>query len=206
MVTKKIELTKAEKILIVMAELSRGKKKNTRFEDLVVALFKEYPDEFHLKGYSKYPDSESVNNALYHNLKKEGVMVYGNKVFSLTDYGIRKARALKKIISGKKVKKTSRLPKHIENDLMRISKLEGMKLFISGREREIVDTDFYNYLGISVRSENAEIVGKIKAIKIIMEELEGDKVSQEKFIKIIKYHDFLFNKFKDLSKYHLENK
>ena len=108
---KKIELSRSEKILIVMAELSKGKKRSICFEDLVVSLFKKYPDQFHLKGYKKYPDSETVNNALYHNLKREGVVVYGNKVFTLTDFGIKKALVLKNYSLGKSVKKVSRMPK-----------------------------------------------------------------------------------------------
>ena len=52
-----MDLLKRQKILLVLFRLSKHSKMNLKFEDIVVALFKKYPEEFQLKGYQQYPDS-----------------------------------------------------------------------------------------------------------------------------------------------------
>ena len=202
---KTIELSRVEKILITLFEVSSGQKKNVRFEDLVASLFKKYPDHFHLKGYPQFPDSESVNNALYHNLKKEGLISYGNKVFSLTDRGLMVAKELKEITSGKIVKKASRFPKFIEQEIRRIKSLEGFRLFLEGNLEKILDTDFYNYFGISVRTGKSEFLGRLNTIydlaKILQKKQKKDQIDNE----LIGYHKFMVDKFKDIISYYQKN-
>jgi len=58
-------LSRADKILVVLYKLSKGTTKNLHYEDIVVSLFKEYPKDFAMRGYPKYPDPEGVNKAFY---------------------------------------------------------------------------------------------------------------------------------------------
>lgn len=54
-----IELSKRDKIITVLYQMSGGKKTTLKYEDIVVMLFKKYPADFHLKGYPEYPDAAS---------------------------------------------------------------------------------------------------------------------------------------------------
>lgn len=72
------------------------------FENLVVALFKLFPDKFSLVGYSQYPDAARVGRTLlqlgpkYRNWARGSVQ----KGFVLTDAGVAKAKAVAKTLSG----------------------------------------------------------------------------------------------------------
>ena len=50
-------LTKPQKILAIMYELCKGAPQALLYEDIVVAAFKKYPEDFQLRGYPEYPDS-----------------------------------------------------------------------------------------------------------------------------------------------------
>lgn len=193
-----INISRADKIILVMYELSMGKRKNLSFEDLVVALFKKHPDHFHLKGYPKFPDSETVNNALYHNLKKKGVINYGNKVFSLTDRGLIVAKELKKITEGKTIRKTSRIPKFIEKEIRRIEYLEGFKLFLNREENKILDIDFLAYLGITVRTPKNDFISRLNTIKDAIKELHKRDNQLMIYKKICEFHEFMIKKFENI--------
>jgi hypothetical protein len=52
-----IALTKWQKILATMYDLCGGESKPLQYEDIVVAAFKRYPEDFQLRGYPQYPDS-----------------------------------------------------------------------------------------------------------------------------------------------------
>ena len=45
-------LSKADKILVFMHELKNDGYLKVNYEDLVVGLFKRFPQDFHLKGYT----------------------------------------------------------------------------------------------------------------------------------------------------------
>ena len=75
---EKIKLSRPNKILLVMYELSNKRKKSLRFEDIVVALFKQYKEDFHMRGYPQYPDSFwSFKHALRFISKKAAVPPLG---------------------------------------------------------------------------------------------------------------------------------
>jgi hypothetical protein len=202
---EKIKLSRVNKILLTMYELSKGGKKNLKFEDIVVAVFKKYKNEFHLPGYPQYPDSENVNKAIYSHLRRNGLVNYGNKIFSLTDKGIDFVKSLQKERSNKKLISVIKLPRFMENEISRIKNLEGFKLFIKGEVNRILDTDFYSYLGVSVRSEKDEFLGRLTTLNDLVHELE--KITQKEALheQIINYHKFLLKKFKEIVEYYTKN-
>ena len=201
---KKIELSRMEKILLAMYEISNGEKKNIKFEDLVVTLFQKYPDHFHLKGYPKFPDSEAINNALYHNLKRKGVINYGNKIFSLTEQGLSIGKEIKNLVKGKTIIPAIRFPKYIEGEIQRIKFLEGFKLFLNKEDSQILDTDFYDYLGVTVRTRKSDFLGRLK---IIEDSIRGlSKIKEDAlYKKLVEYHQFMLNKFQDIIEYKSKN-
>ena len=190
---KKVTLTRAEKIILTMYKTARGEKRNFKFEDLVVELFKAHPDHFHLKGHPAYPDSESVNNALYHNLKKKGVISYGNKTFSLTDKGLDYARALQGFARGRMITTFEKLDRYVEKELVRIKRLEPLAHYLNKEYKKILDTDFYDYLGVTVRTEKADFIARLRLIDDVMKSIK--KSADETNKTLIKFHKFMMKKF-----------
>lgn len=199
---QEIKLSRVNKILLTMYELSEGRKKNLKFEDIVVALFKKYKNDFHLPGYPQYPDSENVNKAIYSHLRRNGLVNYGNKIFSLTDKGLAFAKDLQKQIKDKKLISLVKFPRFIEKEVSRIKHLEGFKLFIRGEVQKILDIDFYNYLGVSVRTEKDEFLGRLNTIKDVINQLRKTVNKISLHGEIINYHQFLMKKFKQLIDYY----
>lgn len=199
---EQIKLSRPNKILLVMYELSNRKKKPLRFEDIVVALFEHYKEDFHMKGYPHFPDSEGVGKELYRNQKKDGLVEYDNKIFSLTERGLSFAKELRADISNKKLVEPTRLSRYVDREVFRIEKLDGFKLFFKKEVNKIFDTDFYNYLGVSVRTEKAEIQGRLKVLEDMANEIKHRKTDEKKLQNILQYHNFIINKFKEMINYY----
>jgi hypothetical protein len=60
-----IALTKWQKILATMFDLCGGQAKSIQYEDIVVAAFKKYPEDFQLCAYPQYPDSSDARKQLF---------------------------------------------------------------------------------------------------------------------------------------------
>src|SRR5438876_10803901 len=86
-------LSKPQKILAVMFDLCDGQQKALLYEDIVVASFKRYPEDFQLRGYPQYPDSSDIHKPLY-KMKRDGLVRSANKSFMLTPRGIDVAREM----------------------------------------------------------------------------------------------------------------
>lgn len=194
---KEAKFTRLQKTILTLYGLISKTRKNIRFEDVVVALFEQYPEEFHLRGYPQYPEAEAVNKILYH-AKKAGLVRVSNKFFGLTGMGLDVAKNLKRICAGKTLLKTNTLSRSTEKEVERIRRLSGLKLFLENHKDKILDTDFYNYLGASVRTKRNDFIGRISLIKEAINELKKIESGQNTNIykKIIEYHNFLFLMFK----------
>ena len=203
MPTKKmVKLTNPQKLLLVIYALSGGTKKMVPYSKIVVEAFKKYKRDFHLAGYLKYPDSESVNNALYHTLKKKGLISYGNKVFSLTDKGIDFISRLKDNVRGKKIYSTEKFDKYIDKEIKRIKGLDSLKNFSANKLDKILDTDFYDYLGLTVKSERNDFIGRLNIIKEVINAMK--KNINKEFEILIKFHNFMIKRFKNEIDYKLK--
>src|SRR3989338_8681753 len=159
---KNMTLSRAEKIMLAIYDMSAGKKVNLKFEDIVVAAFKKFPEDFHLRGYVSYPDSGDLVHKPLYDFRKKGYLEANNKVFSLTDRGLAFAEQLLKLIDGKKVESKGRMSRFAENEINRIEKSEGFGLFISGEKEKITDTDFYNYLSVTPRTPQNDFLGRLE--------------------------------------------
>ena len=200
---KKINLTKQEKIILVISEISDLNQKNIKFEDIVVALYKKFPNDFHLKGHKNYPDSgDSVKRALY-TLRDRGFLSVNNMVFKMSNKGIDFGGKMLSDTNGIKIVEKDNLDRYILNEINRIKKLEGFILFLSGEKEDILDTDFYNYLGLTARTERSNFLGRLGIIKGSMEEIEKHTKTEPLYEKILAYHKYLISKFDSIIDYNL---
>lgn len=195
-----LELSRSEKILLTLYRLSEKSRKSIRYEDIVVALFRNYPADFHLKGYPEYPDSgDHIHKPLY-DFRKRGLVDAGKKMFALTSLGIEMSKRIEEAVSGKKVLPgKGRLAHFIERELIRVGRLESLDFFSRGKKEKILDTDFYDYLDVTVRTNKSDFLGRVETMSNVMEELKETK--DPKYNLLIEYHNYLLDKFEDIIGY-----
>jgi hypothetical protein len=184
-----INLTKQEKIMLIILEISQSTSKKIKFEDIAVALFKKFPKDFHLKGYNEYPDSgDSVKRALY-VLRDRGILSVNNMIFSLTEKGINVGNNLFQYSKNEIISERDNLDRYILNEINRIKKLEAFKFFLENKLDEISLTDMFNYLGVSVRTKRMDFKARINFIDEVIRKINKDD-------NVYKFHNFIVNKFK----------
>jgi hypothetical protein len=183
--------SKPEKILAVMFDLSKAESKALQYEDIVVEAFKRYPEDFQLRGYPQYPDSSDIHKPLY-KMKRDGLVRSANKSFMLTPRGIDVAREM----AGVPDPGRDRLTKPEENEVNRILKSQAFQLFQEGQPGRILDTDFYDYLGVSVRTPKGDFLGRVATVAQAVSahtKKRNDKVSEA----LTKLHEWIIQRFSD---------
>src|SRR2546428_3701136 len=160
-----MDLQRPEKIIITMYKLSNGSLLSLKYEDIVVKAFKMFPHDFALRGYPEYPDSSDIHKPLYGPLKRAGLVTTGNKQFRLTSKGIEYAKRISGNGSSRRSLSSERLTRDKEAELNRIYKTDAFSLFSQGRAVDILDTDFYGYLGVSVRTGRNEFLGRLRVVQ-----------------------------------------
>jgi hypothetical protein len=152
-----------EKILVAMLKLSNGTTQWLKYEDIVVMAFELFPDEFALRGYPKFPDSSDVHKPLYGVLKRGGMVRAANKTFSLTQRGVETARRL---ASGsgqtlEHARNADRMTRDVRLEVERMLASAAYKLHVGGRDDRVLDTDFYAFLGCTVRTSRNDFLGRL---------------------------------------------
>lgn len=184
-------VSKLQKILSVMFDLSKGESKPLQYEDIVVSAFQRYPEDFQLRGYPQYPDSSDIHKPLY-SMKRDGLLRTANKSFLLTPRGLDVARSLLGISETAR----DRLTKPEENEITRILKSQAFQLFQDGQSSRILDTDFYEYLGVSVRTAKGDFLGRVTTVEQAVNahrSKRNDGVSEA----LGKLHEWIVARFKD---------
>ena len=203
MVKNQISLSRGEKILYILYLLSGKSRKSIRYEDIVVKAFETYPDDFHLKGYPQFPESGDLVHKPLYDFKKKGLLVAGNKMFALTEKGLVGAERIESAVTGKTVSNTERVARDIESEVTRITRTPGFGLFINGESENIVDTDFFEYLGVTVRTSKNDFIGRLNTITDVVKATRDKK--NPVFSKLTEYHGFMLEKFNDVIKYKKEH-
>jgi len=201
-----INLSKAHKLLLVIYEMSRKEKRSLRYEDIVVAAFKKNPEDFHLRGYDEYPDSGDLVHKPLYDFRKKGLLEANNKVFSLTDMGFSFAERLVEALKGKEVVPSDRLSRFAEKEISRIESTEGFKFFLEEDFPKLTDTDFYMYMGTTPRTPRNDFIGRMESVNNAVKELENKENLTPVWKKVLEYHGFITNKFKDIIKHFNPNK
>lgn len=183
-------LTRPQKILAVIFDLCGGKQKAIQYEDIVVAAFKRYPEDFQLRGYPQYPDSSDIHKPLY-EMKSQGLVRSANKTFELTQRGLEVASKLVHAEADDK----DRLTKQEETEIKRVLNSAAFRLFQEDRKESILDTDFYEYLGITVRTSRADCHGRLNNVEHAVA-AQATKRADRLSPALRSLHEFLVSKFK----------
>ena len=201
-----MDIPRPEKILLAMFQLSGGSNLPLEYEDIVVKSWQLFPEEFGLRKYvHEYPDSSDQHKPLYGPLKDKGYVLSGNKKFRLTEKGIGYATELERAWKGlmplsKAIgakDKADRLSRDKEAQLKRICGTDAFKLFAEGQKERILDTDFYTYLGVTVRTEKHEFQGQLKTVADAVR--DGQRISNDPRSKLTaELHSFLVERFKQI--------
>lgn len=191
---KEKELSNREKLLTIIYEMSAQQKGMLNYEDISVSAFKKYPKAFQLRGYPKYPDTEHTNKRLY-DLRKDGFIKVHNKFITLTAKGKTFAKKLIRLESDSSytLKPSKTLSRDIIGEIERIKKTDAFQLFVTNKKEQLVDTDFFAYLGTTVRAERADFRARVKTVTDVMKTIKKKKG----YIPIIELHSYLFERFKD---------
>lgn len=191
---KEKELSNREKLLCVIYEMLSGKQGTLKYEDISVKAFMRYPNEFQLRGYPKYPDTEHTSKRIY-DLRKEGLIQVRNKFVTLTGKGITYAKQIIKTQS-KPQKLHHKLSRDIMSEIDRIKNTDAFQLFATDKRDQIVDTDFFAYLGTTVRTERTDFKARIKTIQDVIETIKTNNA----YKTIVDLHNYLLERFKDTIK------
>ena len=198
-----LKLTRAQKILLVLYKLSKGSKKQIRFENIAVEAYRIFKADFQLRGYPQYPDTgDIIHKPLYSDLKKNGYVLSGDKFFSLTSKGIEYAKSLLKYSKEGAGKKTIYSDKDFvkltisqQREIERIRDSAAFVLYSSGKKDEIIDIDFYAYLGVTVRSKKFDFLGRLATVEDAIQATIHKSPSL--FKQLSECHIHLINKFKE---------
>ena len=189
----KIDLSKKDKVLTTLFEMSKGKLSTIKYEDIIVRLFKKYPEDFHLRGYPEYPDT---SNQAFYSLRKDGLIKVRSKFVTLTEKGITLAQQLVNTKSSLPHKQSQKLSRDIVSELDRIKNTDAFQLFTTDKKDRIVDTDFFAYLGTTVRTERTDFIARITTLKGVVETIK----TNDAYKLIVDLHNYLFERFKDIIK------
>jgi hypothetical protein len=154
-----------EKILVAMLNLSNGTTKGLKYEDIVVKAFQLFPDEFALRGYPQFPDSSDIHKPLYGVLKRRGMVRAANKTFSLTQRGVETAHRLLDAAGQtlEQARSADRMTRDVRLEVERMLASAAYKLHLDGQDAKILDTDFYAFLGCTVRTPRNDFLGRLDA-------------------------------------------
>lgn len=192
-----LDLSKEQKVLVALYRLWKAGRKKVRYEDIVVRAFKDYQADFHLKGYPEYPDSgDAVHKPLY-DYRKRGMVLASNKMFSLTPQGSAEAQRLQAIEKGMPsvVESRRRLERNAQIEMERIKQLEGFRLFLAGKPDDIIDSDLFDYLGVSVRSTKNDFLGRVEAMSSAIAAIASSGLKDAVLMAACQFHQFLMNRF-----------
>jgi len=191
-------LTRSQKILVTLYELAVGTQKQVRFEDIAVRVYVNFRSDFQLKGYPQYPDTgDIVHKPLYSDLKMKGYVLSGNKYFSLTPKGIEYAKSLfsKSVISKQDLPIKDKLTADQQKELERLKQSTAVLLFLEGKKEEILDIDFYSYLGVTVRTNKYDFLGRLTSVEDAIAATK--KRSGLLFKELRACHTYLMIRFKE---------
>lgn len=198
-----MSMGRPELLLVALHELSHGTTEPVQYEDLVVRAWELDKQAFGLRGYAeKYPDSSDAHKPLYGPLKKAGYVTASRKQFQLTPKGITEAARLGRLLKNGDAPPPSFVPRSEmtrdkEREFERLLRTEAFRLHSEGKDEEILDTDFYAYLGITARTPPGEGIGRLRTVQDAVATAVRTKYRVPTSQEMHRLHRFLLKKFKE---------
>jgi len=181
-----------EKILRAIFEVSRGTTHVCAYEDIVVQAWKMWPEEFGLRGYvHKHPDSSDLHKPLYGPLKREGLVRSANKSFGLTERGLATVERLRSGVASRPSDR-GRLERDQKAELLRLIERPALRLLPN--PEELLDTDLYDFYGVTVRTKPAEFAGRLNTVDTAIDaaiEAKDPSIELEKVAMVVATRDAL---------------
>jgi hypothetical protein len=190
-----------KKILVAMHKLSGGTTRPLKYEDIVVEAFKMFPEEFALRGHPEYPDSSDIHKPLYGPLKRGGYVLAAQKMFRLTPRGVDLAKDL--FARGghylDDVRNGDRMPRDLAAEIDRMLNSAAFTLFSEGIGDRILDTDFYAFVGCTVRTPANDFLGRLSVTgEAIRAARKTKHPSADAALALEKTWSFIGTKFEEL--------
>lgn len=139
-------LKQQDMILVSFYHVSGGTTSKVPYEELVIQLWRDFPENFSLRNHPEHPDASDVHKKLYNGpLKDDGLIIsLGNKVFRLTDKGV--AHAAEVIDSIKAIPSVpahdkSRLSREESNFIKHAQGSRALATWKANQQEKLVDYD-----------------------------------------------------------------
>lgn len=187
------KLTKKDKILYTITKMFNEKGKLLRYEDILVNVYETFPQDFQIRFYPQYPDTDTIRRALY-QLIPEGYIRIANRNCALTREGKAQGNKIIIFLDGDNVQIDGRRDSNYNAEIKRLFRLEGFDMYQNKKLDKIIDQDFYEFFRSSVRTKPLELRGKIKQIDEIIKRYSHDNPKLSKIL--FEYSSFLQNKFR----------
>jgi hypothetical protein len=188
-----------EKILQAIYAASGGTTKVCAYETIVVEAWKLWPEEFGLRGYvHEYPDSSDLHKPLYGPLKRDGfVRSPGTKKFGLTERGLAAVERIKR--GPDRGPQRGRLERDEKAEILRLAERPAIRMLAS--PDDLLDTDLYDFYGVTVRTKPAEFAGRVRTVDTAIDAAvmaKDPSIDLEKVAMVVATRDALKNKFAEL--------
>jgi hypothetical protein len=188
-------------ILLAMYEVAGGTTRLSAYEEIVVRAWKLFPQEFGLRGYvDHYPDASDLHKPLYGPLKRDGYVRVQNKKFGLTEHGLAVAERLGR--SGSEAGDTrGRVRRDEYIEIERLSKKPAVALVQEGQAQELLDTDLYDFFGVTVRTKPADFAGRVTTVDQANDaavDAQDPSIDKQRLAWVVLTRDALKAKWADL--------
>lgn len=186
-------MSRKDKILITIYKMSKGKKKELFFDDVIVETFRAFPKDFCLPRYEEFPDSDVFRRELYFGLRPSGLIRIAKRKCILTGDGLERAAKLSELTLPEKANNQA-----LRKEVGRILGLKGFQLFLMNQPDQVIDHDMYEFFGFSVRSRPLEMAERVSQVRSVIKKVV--RLNSEKGTMISNYMKFLQDKFSDYFK------
>lgn len=199
--TKSPGRERQQMILLTIYKVASGTTRLCAYEDLVVEAWKLFPQEFGLRGYvDKYPDSSDLHKPLYGPLKREGYVRVQNKKFGLTERGLAEAERLRQPDHGVQPE-LGRVRRDQRIEIERLIKKSSVALIEGGDADELVDTDLYDFYGVTVRTKPADFAGRVTTVDAALDAAvaaQDPSIDKQRLAWVVVTRDELKTRWADL--------
>ena len=198
---RNIEVNMSDKILLAIYELEKKRKAGKKItkEEMVVKVWKMFPNDFCIRGYPEYPNADISKYVT--KLFKENLLKGSFYNYTITEKGKQYAKTIlsKGPIESKEL---ISVPRDVEAEISRIKNSKIFQLYTQG-EPDFIESDLFDFLGTSSRSfgdsNKTAFISKFNLIsKEVIPFCEKNKNKEIEAEKIISLWNILLYKFKDL--------